>query len=307
MKLSIVTTLYDSAPFIDKFYQRASQAAKQATDQYELVMVDDGSPDESLQIAVALAKRDPHVRVVELSRNFGHHKALMAGLSYAQGELIFLIDVDLEEAPELLKPFQDQLEKNDCDVVFGYQARRKGGLIESSGGRIAWYLINKLYATKIPPNQSTVRLMRRDYVDALLLHRESNTVIGGLWVITGFRQIGVPIEKGHRAGASYTLARRIVTLLNGITSFSTVPLILMVYMGMTVSFTSFLFGMFVVLQKLLYNSAVGWASLIASIWFMGGIIVFCLGIIGIYISRIFVETKNRPYVIVRKVHQSEIR
>jgi putative glycosyltransferase len=307
MKLSIVTTLYESTPFIEDFYRRASHVAKQITDDYEIVMVDDGSPDDSLQIALSLVQRDPRVRVVELSRNFGHHKALMVGLSYAKGELVFLIDVDLEEAPELLESFHDQLIRVDCDVVFGYQTQRKGGFIERSGGRFAWYLIDKLYSTKIPPNQCTVRLMRRDYVDALLQHREANTVIGGLWVITGFRQIGVPITKGHRPGASYTLARRLLALLNGVTSFSTTPLILMVYMGMLFSAASFMFGMFVILQKLIYNSAVGWASLIVSIWFMGGIIVFCLGVIGIYISRIFVETKNRPYVLVRKVHQSEIR
>jgi putative glycosyltransferase len=305
MKLSIVTTLYESGPFIEEFYRRASQAAKKITDQYEIVMVDDGSPDESLKIALSLVKRDPRVRVVELSRNFGHHKALMTGIGYATGELVFLIDIDLEESPELLESFYNKLLQSDCDVVFGYQAQRKGGFIENNGGQLAWYFIGKLYSIKIPPNQCTVRLMRREYVDALLQYRESNTVIGGLWVITGFHQIGVPISKGRRPGASYTLARRIITLANGITSFSTAPLVFMVYMGMLFSFVSFMFGVFVVLQKLIYNSAVGWASLIASIWLMGGIIVFCLGVIGIYISRIFVETKNRPYVLVRRVHQSD--
>ena len=145
--------------------------------------------------------------------------------------------------------------------------------------------------------------MRREYVEALLLHRESNTVIGGLWVITGFRQIGAPIYKEHRRETSYSFLLRFASLLNGITSFSTVPLKLMAAFGMIVSFVSFGFGVFVILDKLISNSAAGWASLIVSIWFMGGLIVFCLGVIGIYISKIFVETKNRPYVIVRKIHQ----
>lgn len=145
--------------------------------------------------------------------------------------------------------------------------------------------------------------MRREYVDALVLHRETNTIIGGLWVITGFRQVGIPIAKGHRQQSSYSPLLRIATLINGITSFSTVPLNLMVIFGMIIAFASFAVGIFVILQKLVYNSAAGWASLIVSIWFMGGIIVFCLGIIGIYISRIFVETKNRPFVIVRRIHQ----
>jgi putative glycosyltransferase len=303
MRLSVVTTLYKSAAHVEEFYRRASEAASRITDDYEIVMVDDGSPDNSLDIACALAAKDGRVRVVELSRNFGHHKALMAGLDHAKGELCFLIDSDLEEDPALLGGFLDRLQSTDCDVVYGFQERRKGEALESAGGRIAWYWINKLYSIDIPVNQCTVRLMRREYVDALLLHRESNTIIGGLWVITGFRQVGMPIAKSHRKESSYSLLLRFATLLNGITSFSTVPLNLMVGFGMIVSFISFAFGIFVILEKLVRNTAVGWASLIVSIWFMGGVIVFCLGVIGIYVSRIFVETKNRPYVIVRRIHQ----
>lgn len=303
MKLSIVTTLYKSAAYVEEFHRRASEAAAGVTDDYEIVMVDDGSPDNSLDLACALAAADSRVRVIELSRNFGHHKALMAGLDHASGELCFLIDSDLEEDPALLGAFLDRMQSTDCDVVYGFQETRKGEALESAGGRVAWYWINKLYSIDIPVNQCTVRLMRREYVDALLLHRESNTVIGGLWVITGFRQVGIAIAKSHRKESSYSLLLRFATLLNGITSFSTVPLNLMVAFGMIVSLVSFAFGIFVILEKLVRNTAVGWASLIVSIWFMGGIIVFCLGVIGIYISRIFVETKNRPYVIVRRIHQ----
>jgi putative glycosyltransferase len=303
MKLSIVTTLYKSGAYVEEFYRRASEAAQRIDDDYEIVMVDDGSPDNSLEIACAIARTDSRVRVVELSRNFGHHKALMAGLDNARGELCFLIDSDLEEDPALLGAFLDKMQSADYDVVYGFQESRKGDMLESAGGKVAWYWISKLYSIDIPVNQCTVRLMRREYVDALLLHRESSTVIGGLWVITGFRQVGLPIAKGHRQESSYSLLLRLAALFNGITSFSTVPLNLMVMFGMIVSFVSFAFGVFVILEKFVRNSAAGWASLIVSIWFMGGVIVFCLGVIGIYISRIFVETKNRPYVIVRRIHQ----
>jgi putative glycosyltransferase len=303
MKLSIVTTLYKSSAYVEEFHRRASEAARRITDDYEIVMVDDGSPDNSLEVACAIARDDGRVRVVELSRNFGHHRAMMAGLDHARGELCFLIDSDLEEDPALLGRFLDRMSSADWDVVYGFQESRKGDLVESAGGKIAWYWIKKLYSIDIPLNQSTVRLMRREYVDALVLHRETNTIIGGLWVITGFRQVGIPIAKGHRQQSSYSPLLRIATLINGITSFSTVPLNLMVIFGMIIAFASFAVGIFVILQKLVYNSAAGWASLIVSIWFMGGIIVFCLGIIGIYISRIFVETKNRPFVIVRRIHQ----
>jgi putative glycosyltransferase len=303
MKLSIVTTLYKSSPYVEEFHRRASEAAQRITDDYEIVMVDDGSPDNSLDIACAIARHDSRVRVVELSRNFGHHKAMMTGLDHARSELCFLIDSDLEEDPALLGGFFDTMRSSDCDVVFGYEENRKGSIIKSTGGRIAWHLINRLLSVDVPRNHCTVRLMRREYVDALLLHRESNTVIGGLWVITGFRQTGAAISKEHRRETSYSFLLRFASLLNAITSFSTTPLNLMVAFGMIVSLVSFAFGIFVVLQKLVHNSAAGWASLIVSIWFMGGIIVFCLGVIGIYISKIFIETKNRPYTIVRRLHE----
>jgi putative glycosyltransferase len=303
MKLSVVTTLYRSAPFIEEFHRRASEAAQQITDQYELVLVDDGSPDQSLQIALSLARRDPHVRIIELSRNFGHHKALMTGMSYAAGELVFLIDCDLEEPPELLRDFYPQIQAPDCDVVYGFTPRREGGFLKREGGRIGWHLINKLYSIDVPPNHCTVRLMRREYVDALLLHRETNTVIGGLWVITGFHQIGMPVAKLHRAETSYSLARRVSGFVEGLTSFSTVPLTVMVYIGVVISAFSFAIGLLVIAAKVIYHTTEGWASLIVSIWFVGGVIVGCLGVIGLYISRIFLETKNRPYTIVRRVHQ----
>ena len=126
MKLSIVTTLYKSAAHVEEFYRRASEAARRITDDYEIVMVDDGSPDNSLDIACAIAATDGRVRVVELSRNFGHHKALMTGLDHARGELCFLIDSDLEEDPALLGTFMDKMQSTDCDVVYGFQESRKG-------------------------------------------------------------------------------------------------------------------------------------------------------------------------------------
>jgi putative glycosyltransferase len=303
MKLSIVTTLFKSAAYVEDFHRRASEAAQRITDDYEIVMVDDGSPDNSLEIACAIARTDSQVRVVELSRNFGHHKAMMTGLDHAHGELCFLIDSDLEEDPAILGRFFDIMQSSDCDVVFGLEESRKGNTLKNKGGAIAWHLINLLLSIDVPRNHCTIRLMRREYVDALLLHRESNTVIGGLWIITGFRQVGTAISKQHRRETSYSFLLRFASLLNAITSFSTVPLNLMVAFGMIVSFVSFSFGIFVVLEKLLHNSAAGWTSMIVSIWLMGGIIVFCLGVIGIYVSKIFIETKNRPYAIVRRLHE----
>jgi putative glycosyltransferase len=303
MKLSIVTTLYKSAPYVEEFYRRAKQAAQRITDDYEIVMVDDGSPDNSLDIACAIAHNDPHARVVELSRNFGHHKAMMTGLDHARGELCFLIDSDLEEDPALLQDFYDKLHASDVDVIYGFQSRRKGDLAERLSGNIAYRLFNSLLSHPIPQNHITVRLMEREYVDALLLHREQETVIGGLWVITGFRQVGFPVNKLARKETTYNYWRRWLSLIDSVTSFSETPLVAIFYLGIAISGLSSLVGIVLLIHKLIFRGAVeGWVSVMLSVWFLGGLLIFCVGVIGIYISKIFIETKNRPYTIVRKVH-----
>jgi putative glycosyltransferase len=304
MKLSIVTTLYKSAAYVEEFHRRASEAALHITNEYEIVMVDDGSPDNSLDIACAIARTDCHVRIVELSRNFGHHKALMTGLEHARGELCFLIDSDLEEDPAVLSEFYAKLQSDDADVVFGYQKERKGGWGERVTGRVVYRLFDLLLPYRIPLNAMTVRIMRRDYVDSLLLHRERQTIIGGLWVITGYKQIGVPTRKLSRSQAAYGLWHRWTTLIDSITSFSEIPLVAIFYLGIVICGLSGLVGLELLVQKFLFRRALeGWVSVMLSVWFLGGLLIFCVGVIGIYISKIFIETKNRPYTIVRRVHE----
>ena len=209
MKLSIVTTLYLSAPYVAEFHRRVSDAARKITDDYEIVMVDDGSPDNSLAIAMELVDRDPKLRIVELSRNYGHHKAMITGLEHTGGDYVFLIDVDLEEPPELLDGFFEEMRASGCDVVYGFQSARKGNWFERHSGALAWRLINLFLAIQIPHNHSTVRLMTRAYAQALVQHKEQKTAIGGLWVITGFRQKGTEFVKASRGRGSYTFPRRL--------------------------------------------------------------------------------------------------
>lgn len=303
MKLSVVTTLYRSAATITEFVTRAGEAACRITPDYEIVIVDDGSPDNSLEIVIELAHSNPHLKIVELSRNFGHHKALMTGLIHASGDYCFLIDSDLEEAPELLQDFWDQLHDTQKDVVFGYQESRGGSLFRRLTGHIAYWALDQLIPYKIPRNHLTVRLMRRPYVDALIQHREQQVVIGGLWVITGFRQLGMAVIKEDKGSTSYSLGRRLALLLDSVTSFSEAPLVGIFYFGLAISLISAVFGSYVLLRWLVGGVGVdGWVSVILSVWFLGGLAILFIGIIGIYLSKIFIETKNRPYTIVRKVH-----
>jgi putative glycosyltransferase len=192
MKLSIVATLYQSAPYINEFHERVSASAEQLVgDDYEIVLVNDGSPDNSLDLAIGLTEQDSHVVVVDLSRNFGHHKAMMTGLAHAKGEQIFLIDSDLEEEPEWLLRFAQAMEDERCDVVYGKQKRRKGGAFERISGAIFYKIFRRLTGINQPDNIVTARLMTNRYTRALLSHRERELNIGGLWIVTGFKQVSL--------------------------------------------------------------------------------------------------------------------
>jgi putative glycosyltransferase len=303
MRLSIVTTLYKSSPYIEEFHKRITAEAKKITEDYEIIMVDDGSPDDSLEVALNLLANDSHLRVIELSRNFGHHKAMMTGLEHALGELIFLIDVDLEEPPELLGEFHGKLAGEGWDVVYGYQElRRKGNWFEKYGGQLAWWLVDLMLPVRIPRNHCTVRLMTNNYTHALVRHKEHKTAIGGLWVMTGFKQTGVPFVKGSRGKSSYGFTTRLLMLLDSVTSFSELPLYIVFFLGLGILLMSAIVGFYLICRRLTGTVLAGWVSVMVSVWFLVGLAIFCIGVVGLYISRIFIETKMRPYTIIRRIY-----
>ena len=304
MKLSIVATLYQSALYITEFHQRATVAAKQfADDDYEIVLVNDGSPDNSLELAVQLTETDSHVVVVDLSRNFGHHKAMMTGLKYAIGEQVFLIDSDLEEEPEWLDLFWEKLSHSGCDVAIGIQTVRKGGWFERWTGKLYYSFFCALTGVTVPKNVVTARLMTRRFVDVLLLHDEREMFLGGLFSIAGFAQEYVVVKKHSTSETTYTLGRKIALLVNTVTSFSNVPLLVIFYFGLIVSLVSSAFIFYMVLNWIFFAAPPsGWTSVMASIWLLGGLIISFLGVIGIYLAKVFIETKRRPYTIARKIY-----
>jgi putative glycosyltransferase len=299
-----VTTLYNSAPYLAEFHSRCSAAAAQITDDVEFVLVNDGSPDNSLEVALGLHRSDGRVRVIDLSRNFGHHKAIMTGLAHARGDLVFLLDSDLEEEPELLFQFQEQLKATGADVVFGVQEKRKGALFERISGNLYFKVFNLMSALPIPPNHITARLMTRRYVTALMGHEEREFVMSGLWALTGFTQVPVTVTKHHTSPSAYNLRRKFSHLVNAITSFSNKPLVFIFYLGSVIMLIASLAALDMIIRRLFFGVLLeGWASLIVSIWLLGGITIFCLGVIGIYLAKIFTETKQRPYTIIRDVYE----
>lgn len=201
----------------------------------------------------------PQLIVLDLSRNFGHHHAIQAGLQHARGSLIFLIDCDLEVSPFVLIEFYRKLCESDCDVVFGYQEVRKGGRFEQISGGLFWKGFNFLGDIKIPENIVTERIMTRRYIDALLQMGDRNLFLGGMMSWAGFRQIGLPVVKKQRDGGStYTLTRRIGLMVNAVSSFSAQPLIWLFNIGIIITLLSFSFAFYLVRCYLLYM--VNWCS-----------------------------------------------
>ncbi|MCU0514191.1 MAG: glycosyltransferase family 2 protein [Anaerolineae bacterium] len=305
MKLSIITTLYYSAPYLPEFYRRVFNTAQTLTADIELVLVNDGSPDDSLALARRLYEQDARVLVVDLARNFGHHRAIMTGLAYCTGDLVFLIDCDLEEAPETLTQFYAALHADPAaDVVYSVQSRRQGPALRRIPGDLYYRLVNYLSEFKVPRNILMTRLMTRRYVQALLLHREQLFSIEGLWEMTGYKQIPITIDKTFKGTSTYSLGKKLWLALYAITAMSSKPLIGIAWLGLLMIVPSGAVIVLLLLQRLTgYTDVEGWTSLLASLWFLSGLIIFILGIIAIYISVIFTETKPRPYTIVREVYR----
>lgn len=304
IKLSVVGSLYRSSPHIAEFCQRAAAAAQAiAEDSYEIVLVNDGSPDDSLPVALSCAAQNAHIKVVDLSRNFGHHKAMMTGMAYARGERVFLIDVDLEESPEWMSEFLDQMTEQRCDVVFGVQKSRKGQRFERWSGSWFYVLFRLLTGLRLPKNIVTARMMSRRYVDALLEHDEREVFLAGIWHITGFRQQPHAVTKLSTSRTTYTLRRKVSLLVNSVTSFSNAPLVGIFYIGILISTLAAAYVLYLLINWMFLSSpAEGWTSVIASVWLLGGMIISFIGVVGIYLAKVYSETKRRPYTIVRSVY-----
>lgn len=303
--ISIVTTMYRSRPFLERFLAECLEALEGiGRPSFEIILVNDGSPDDSCEYAIGARKTIPQIVVVDLSRNFGHHYAMQAGLQQARGDLVFLIDCDLEVSPLTLPEFKAKLDATGADMVYGYQEARKGGMFEKVSGELFYTAFNLLSDTKIPPNLATERIMTRRYVDALLRLGDRNLFMAGMMSWTGFTQIGMPLKKKQRDGkSSYTLLRRIQLMVNAVSSFSVQPLTWLFNAGVSMTVLSFLYLAYLLGRKILFDDAMmGYTSLMGLMALSLGISTTGLGIIGIYLGKIFSQVQNRPTFIIKDIH-----
>jgi putative glycosyltransferase len=305
--ISIVSTMYRSRPFLERYLAECLRAMDEvACVDFEILLVNDGSPDESLDYALQRREDIPQLVVVDLSRNFGHHHAMQAGLVQARGDRVWLIDCDLEVPPSALVAMDQKLRDSGADMVFGYQEARKGGWFEQWSGGLFWKGFNWLSETKIPENICTERVMNRRFVDALLSLGDRNLFLAGMMSWTGFMQIGLSVGKQQRDGQStYTLLKRLQLMVNAVSSFSAKPLMWMFNVGVAVTLLSFTYVVYLLARKLFFGDALlGFTSLMAMTAMSLGVITTGLGLIGIYLGKVFAQVQNRPTYIIRDIHRT---
>jgi putative glycosyltransferase len=303
MKFSIVTTLYLSEKYIEDFYKRISETVSKVSKDFEIIFVNDGSPDDSIEVVKKLHNLDGKVKIIDFSKNFGHHKAIMTGLSYAKGDYVFLIDSDLEEEPECFERFWNEISQNpSLDMVYGVQKTRKGGAFEKISGSIWYKFMNLMTNNSIPENFLTVRIMTQNFVKNLVTFKEHELNFSTLINLNGFKSKKLYIEKLDKKSSSYNLIRKLNITFNTITSSTAMPLWLVFYLGLFITFLAGLFIVYLLYVKIFTDvDTEGWTSLMTMMLFLGGLNIFMIGIIGIYTSKIFVEVKKRPYTIIKEV------
>jgi len=306
MKISVVTPLYRSEPYLEELLARCTSAIRAAGAQsWEIIFVNDASPDESLAMARRLAETDSHLTVIDLSRNVGQHNATLAGLAHASGDLIFVMDSDLEDQPEWLTSFHEAMIARDCDVVFGVMANPKGNAAYGAGRWLFYRLLRLFSNVDVPENVCSARLMTRRYVDALLRFQEREVFMAGIWHMVGFTQMPVSVEKRQSSPTTYGLMRLVGIFINAITAFSIRPLQIIGLSGLFLFAVAVIYTLAIVFRALTSGIAVeGWASVMSATLLIGGVSMLFNGITAIYIGKIFIEVKQRPRAIVRDIFRS---
>lgn len=300
---SVIVPMFNEEEVILHTYNRLKRVMDVSGEEYELIFVNDGSKDRTAEIVEKICIQDDRVRLIQFSRNFGHQIAISAGMDYAAGQSIVIIDADLQDPPEVILEMLDKW-REGYEVVYGTRTKRKGeSFFKKTTALLFYRLLGKLTQVDIPLDTGDFRLIDRKVCDVLKGLKEKNRFVRGLVGWAGFRQTRVEYVREERfAGITkYPLRKMLRFAADGITSFSHKPLKIASYIGFILSFTSFIYLFVVLLQKWLELGTVpGWASIVAINLFFNGIVLMLLGVMGEYIGRIYDETKDRPLYIVRE-------
>lgn len=301
--ISIVTSIYYSENYITPFYNRVMQEINRLGCSYEIIFVQDGKTDAGPRIVKDLIKSDKNVSLIELTKNFGHQAAMLAGIQSAKLDTIFTIDVDLEEPPECISRFYKHLLANwdEVDAVVGILEKRESSSIERLSGKWFYKLFNNLSDTEIQPNQLWARIMKKEFVNAFLEYNEYLRFTAGLFSIAGFVQVYLPVQKSYKGTSSYSMLKRITSGVDAITSFSVKPLKFLFFIGLISFIVSFFVGAILVFSKIFIDYYSGWLSILTLLIFFGSLNMMATGLVGIYVSSVYMEVKNRPRFLIRKI------
>jgi glycosyltransferase involved in cell wall biosynthesis len=298
---TIVIPIFNEEQNLPVLHERLMTALAGLDQPFEVILVDDGSRDKSYQLMLEIHQKDPRVKILRLSRNFGHQVAISAGLDMAEGDAVILMDGDLQDPPELL-PQMIAHWKGGYDVVYTVKTSRQENALKRLAFKSFYRILHSVSSIDIPMDAGNFSLIDRRVVDVLRTMPERNRYISGMRAWAGFTQIAIQYDRGARYAGEpqMSLARLIRLAMDGIFSFSDIPLRVAIYLGVASACISFAGGLFVLYAKLFTDKAIlGWASTIISITFVGGMILLTLGVIGEYISRIYEEVKRRPLYVIR--------
>ena len=305
--LSIIVPMYNEEENIDLFFSSVQLVLKKIPElTYEFICINDGSQDKTLDILKTYAKKNKSIKIISFSRNFKKEQALYAGLEHCSGRAAIVMDVDMQDPPELIEEFVQKWQKG-FEVVYGVRIDRNADtFLKKMTANFFYKIYNLISETKIPDNVGDFRLLDRKVIDAVLSIKEKKLFMKGIFNWVGFKSIGVPYKRQQRAAGitKWSYWKLWNFALDGITSSTTLPLRIWTYFGAFVACFSFLYGFFIIIRTLIFGIDIpGYASLLVCILFLGGIQLLALGIFGEYIGRIFAEVKDRPlYIIDEKIN-----
>lgn len=301
--VSIVLPAHNEGANIEPMYQSLIRVFEtEVLSVFEIIFVDDGSSDDTAEIVEKLSTKDARVKLIQLFRNFGHQNALSAGIAHASGDVIITMDCDLQHPPEIIKEMLAKYREGN-DVVYTVRRNRQKGTLKNIASSVFYKLFNKMTNLNINSNSSDFRLISRKVADCLSSMKEKNRFLRGMTPWIGGRSAFIEYDVAPRlyGNPSYTLKKSVLLAIAGLMSFSTLPLKIIFYTGIVISFLSFGYGLYLVGHKIFVGTAVpGFTDIIASILFIGGLQLISLGIIGKFLTIVLDETRDRPNYIIRR-------
>ena len=298
--ISIVVPVYGCSTCLLVLYQRLQKSLSLITEDFEIIMVNDASPDDSWQVIKQLAKRDNRVKGINLSRNFGQHYAITAGLDFAGGEWVVVMDCDLQDQPEMIERLYNKAQEG-FEIVVGIRSHRKDKFLKKLASKLFYKFFHFFTDTKIDKSIGNFGIYSSKVIKSVNRFREQNRSFGLFVIWLGFSRAEIEIEHAARehGKSAYTLRKMIDLAFDCILSYSNKPLKITIKLGFILSFFSAVYSLWLIISYYLWSTPVpGWTSVMVSLFFLSGLIISSIGVMGIYIGKVFDETKNRPLYIV---------